>query len=65
MTESESVALPFGDTPISSFAAHKTILYTFPYKNQGENKKRFHFPGKCIIIYAVYANETQIRMMDL
>ena len=34
MTESESVALPFGDTPLSVFAAHKTLLYTFQNKNQ-------------------------------
>ena len=36
MTESESVALPFGDTPLVSFVAHKTLLYTFPKKNQEE-----------------------------
>ncbi len=34
MTESESVALPFGDTPLSVFVAHKTLLYTFQNKNQ-------------------------------
>ena len=39
MTESESVALPFGDTPLVSFVAHKTLLYTFQNKNQEEIKK--------------------------
>ena len=34
MTESESVALPFGDTPLSVCFAHKTLLYTFRNKNQ-------------------------------
>ena len=34
MTESESVALPFGDTPLSVCFAHKILLYTFRNKNQ-------------------------------
>ncbi len=34
MTESESVALPFGDTPLSVCFTHKTLLYTIQNKNQ-------------------------------
>ena len=43
MTESESVALPFGDTPSGGFATHKTLLYTFQGKNQELIQKNIHF----------------------
>ena len=39
MTESESVALPFGDTPMVLLATHKILLYTLWKKNQEKNKK--------------------------
>ena len=41
MTESESVALPFGDTPLSVCFAHKILLYTFRNKKQVLFLKKF------------------------
>ncbi len=37
MTESESVALPLGDSPSFGIFAEHTILYTNPYPNASKN----------------------------
>lgn len=62
MTESESVALPFGDTPLG-FTPLTRLYYThFKLKIKYNLKKRFIFFEKCIIIYPIRKEDIMYEM---
>ena len=54
MTESESVALPFGDSPVFAFRLRQVVLYNTLRENASPFFHFFLFSGRKIVKYPGY-----------